>query len=557
MAIIGTLIEGKYEILKLIGKGGMSEVYLAMDKNLNKQWAVKEIKKRARDKNNEVVVQSAIAEANMMKKLDHPCLPRIVDIIDKEDVIYVVMDYIEGEPLNKVLERDGAQPQETVIEWAEELCGVLDYLHMQNPPIIYRDMKPANIMLQPNGNIKLIDFGIAREYKEHNLEDTVSLGTKGYAAPEQFGGKGQTDQRTDIYCLGVTLYHLVTGKNPCEPPYEIRPIREINPSLSGGLEQIILKCTQRNPQDRYQSCAELMYALEHYDEIDDVFRKKQKRKLTAFASSVSLMVICAAVSIWGYISAENKKSENYDIILKRAENAEDYYEAILTDPVRTDAYLGLNDLLINDFVLTREEGQTLQQLRLGLDQKNAKGFYDSVDVLGKLKNSNPKGYEEVCYQFGESFMFYYDVNTDYDRYVNAEKWFAEVSKEDYPIAGIYCDIADCMELINQYNGAKVKQTEKMYEEYGRLWEMVGELKDKADEFGSVDAKLQVWNEINRMINERAVQFLEVATAEELQQVLNSISEEAGAVQESVISEDIQKLQDAIRETQKKLDSVGE
>ena len=109
----------------------------------------------------------------------------------------------------------------------------------------------------------------------------------------------------------------------------------------------------------------------------------------------------------------------------------------------------------------------------------------------------------------------------------------------------------------EYNGAKVKQTEKMYEEYGRLWEMVGELKDKADEFGSVDAKLQVWNEINRMINERAVQFLEVATAEELQQVLNSISEEAGAVQESVISEDIQKLQDAIRETQKKLDSVGE
>lgn len=103
----------------------MSEVYLAMDKNLNKQWAVKEIKKRAQDKNNEVVVQSAIAEANMMKKLDHPCLPRIVDIIDKEDVIYVVMDYIEGEPLNKVLERDGAQPQETVIEWAEELCGVL------------------------------------------------------------------------------------------------------------------------------------------------------------------------------------------------------------------------------------------------------------------------------------------------------------------------------------------------------------------------------------------------------------------------------------------------
>lgn len=556
MLEIGTLVDGKYKILNKVGQGGMSVVYLAMNEKANKQWAIKEVRKDG-VKDFEVVKQSLVAETDMLKKLNHPSLPSIVDVIEDESTFLIVMDYIQGNPLSRALEEYGAQPQEHVIEWAKQLCDVLGYLHTRTPAIIYRDMKPANVMLKPDGNVTLIDFGTAREFKEKNLADTTCLGTVGYAAPEQFGGMGQTDARTDIYCLGATLYHLVTGMNPCEPPYEIRPIREINPSLSGGLEQIILKCTQRNPQDRYQSCAELMYALEHYDEIDDVFRKKQKRKLTAFASSVSLMVICAAVSIWGYISAENKKSENYDIILKRAENAEDYYEAILTDPVRTDAYLGLNDLLINDFVLTREEGQTLQQLRLGLDQKNAKGFYDSVDVLGKLKNSNPKGYEEVCYQFGESFMFYYDVNTDYDRYVNAEKWFAEVSKEDYPIAGIYCDIADCMELINQYNGAKVKQTEKMYEEYGRLWEMVGELKDKADEFGSVDAKLQVWNEINRMINERAVQFLEVATAEELQQVLNSISEEAGAVQESVISEDIQKLQDAIRETQKKLDSVGE
>ena len=257
MAERGTIIEGKYEVLKLIGKGGMSKVYLAMDKNLNKQWAIKEIERKAYDKNNEVVVASAMAEANMMKKLDYPSLPRIVDIIEKENVIYVVMDYIEGETLSSVLSKEGAQPQEVVIEWAKELCRVLDYLHTQNPPIIYRDMKPANIMLQPNGNIKLIDFGIAREYKEQNLADTVSLGTKGYAAPEQFGGKGQTDARTDVYCLGVTLYHLLTGQNPCEPPYEIYPIRYWNPQLSSGLEAIIQKCTQLNPEDRYQSCAEM------------------------------------------------------------------------------------------------------------------------------------------------------------------------------------------------------------------------------------------------------------------------------------------------------------
>ena len=112
MAERGTIIEGKYEVLKLIGKGGMSKVYLAMDKNLNKQWAIKEIERKAYDKNNEVVVASEMAEANMMKKLDYPSLPRIVDIIEKENVIYVVMDYIEGETLSSVLSKEGAQPQE-------------------------------------------------------------------------------------------------------------------------------------------------------------------------------------------------------------------------------------------------------------------------------------------------------------------------------------------------------------------------------------------------------------------------------------------------------------
>ena len=151
MAAIGTVVDGKYEILKLVGKGGMSKVYLAMDKRLNKSWAIKEIQKNARDKNNAVVVQSAIAEANMIKSLDHPTLPRIVDIIDNGNVIYIVMDYIEGESLNKVLEREGAQPQDRVIEWAKELCEVLGYLHSRNPKIIYRDMKPANVMLKPDG----------------------------------------------------------------------------------------------------------------------------------------------------------------------------------------------------------------------------------------------------------------------------------------------------------------------------------------------------------------------------------------------------------------------
>ena len=555
MLEIGSLVDGKYKILNKVGQGGMSVVYLAMNEKANKQWAVKEVRKDG-VLDFESVKQGLVAETDILKKLNHPNLPSIIDVIDTEDSFIIIMDYIQGNSLNKALEEFGAQPQEMVIEWAKQLCDVLGYLHSRTPAIIYRDMKPANVMLKPDGNIMLIDFGTAREYKEKNLADTTCLGTVGYAAPEQFGGMGQTDARTDIYCLGATLYHLVTGMNPCEPPYEIKPIREINPTLSSGLERIILKCTQRNPEDRYQSCAELMYALEHYEEIDDIHRRKQKKQLGLFVASAALTLVFGATSAWGYVSAENKKSENYGEILKTASETQDYYEAIITDAKRSEAYLQLNKYLTDDFALSKEEGQQLLKLQIGLDKKNAGGFSERVDALEELKNANPEGYKQVCYEIGQSFLFYYDVNVDRDRYSNAAKWFEE-AKEQYPIAGIYCDISNCLELINQYNGSKIKQTEKMYEEYENLWKMIGELKDKADEFDSVDSKLQVWNEIDSMINTNVAPFLEVTEKESLITLLTEISNEVGEVKKSVIDEDINNLQNSITETIKKINSAQE
>ena len=549
MLEIGSLVDGKYKILNKVGQGGMSVVYLAMNEKANKQWAVKEVRKDG-VLDFESVKQGLVAETDILKKLNHPNLPSIIDVIDTEDSFIIIMDYIQGNSLNRALEEFGAQPQEMVITWAKQLCDVLGYLHSRTPAIIYRDMKPSNVMLKPDGNITLIDFGTAREYKEKNLADTTCLGTVGYAAPEQFGGMGQTDARTDIYCLGATLYHLVTGMNPCEPPYEIKPIREINPSLSSGLERIILKCTQRNPEDRYQSCAELMYALEHYEEIDDIHRKKQKKKLGSFILTCSLTVLFGLVSVWGYISAENKKSENYEVILKSAQTTEDYYEAVLTDPTKVDAYTQLNKFLTDDFILSKEEGQQLLKLQIGLDQKDMSGFSQNVEVLKRLQNEDPEGYQDVCYEIGQSFLFYYDVNVDRDRYSNASKWFS-ASKERYPIAGIYCDISSCLELINQYNGSKIKQTEKMYEEYGRLWEMISDLKTNADTFDSVDSKLQVWNEINKMVDSNVAHFCEVTDKEAIIELLNQISSDAGEVTKSVLKEDIEKLQASLAETIKR------
>lgn len=553
MLQIGSLVDGKYKILNEIGRGGMSVVYLAMNEKANKQWAIKEVRKDG-VQNFEVVKQGLIVETDMLKKLRHPSLPRIIDVIEDEDTFLIVMDYIEGNPLSRALEEFGAQPQDLVIEWAKQLCDVLGYLHSQNPPIIYRDMKPANVMLEPDGNVTLIDFGTAREFKEKNLADTTCLGTVGYAAPEQFGGMGQTDARTDIYCLGATLYHLVTGKNPCEPPYEIRPIRDINPMLSAGLEKIIKKCTQRNPQDRYQSCAELMYALEHYNEIDEKYRKKQKRKLAAFLTSSILTVVCAGTSLWGYLGANHKKSENYDQILKSAESYEDYYKAILTDPGRADAYLQMNSMMINDFVLSKEEAEQLLKLQIGFEEKDKQGFSEQKDVLKELKTANPEGYEEVCYEIGNSFLFYYDINVDRDRYASASKWFKESTKS-YPISQVYCDISNCLEMIDQYSGAKVKQTDKMYESYQLLWTEIQKLKENADLFDDVDAKLQVWTEINKMINGQVVLFLEITSANDLTSLLNEISKEAGTVSKSVIADDIKELQASIEATVNKINSA--
>ena len=144
-------------------------------------------------------------EIDLLKKLHHPNLPSIIDVIDSDGTFLIVMDYIEGRHLESVIKEYGAQNQEDVIKWAKQLCEVLSYLHSRKPPIIYRDMKPSNIMLKPDGKVMLIDFGIAREFKDTGVADTTCLGTQGYAAPEQYGGQGQTDARTDLLSGGDSL----------------------------------------------------------------------------------------------------------------------------------------------------------------------------------------------------------------------------------------------------------------------------------------------------------------------------------------------------------------
>lgn len=424
MLEIGSLVDGKYKILSKVGQGGMSVVYMAINEKANKTWAVKEVRKDG-VLDFEAVKQGLVAETDILKKLSHPNLPSIIDVIDTDDSFIIIMDYVQGNSLNKALEEYGAQPQEYVIEWAKQLCDVLGYLHSRQPPIIYRDMKPANIMLKPDGNVTLIDFGTAREFKEKNLADTTCLGTVGYAAPEQFGGMGQTDARTDIYCLGATLYHLVTGCNPSEPPYEMKPIRQINPGLSSGLERIILKCTQRNPADRYQSAAELMYALDHYEEIDDLYKKKQKKKLAGFVTTVSLALVFAVGGLALNYFAAQKATDTYQSLLYEASKTADYdkklslYGQSIAVPNKAgekEAYLGLiQTYKDNDSVFSVDEANQLTKY-----VKNNKA------ALQK----DPANYTEICFETGKLFWYYYDYGDGTENQVTKAKssveWFQDV-----------------------------------------------------------------------------------------------------------------------------------
>lgn len=395
MTEIGTVIDGKYQILKEIGRGGMSVVYLAMDTHLNKQWAVKEIRKKGSGKNDEIVVNSLLAEANMMKRLDHPALPRIVDIIDNGITIYVVMDYIEGESLDKVLNEFGAQPEDKVIAWAMQIADALSYLHAQKPPIIYRDMKPANVMLKPEGNIKIIDFGIAREYKELSLADTTVLGTKGYAPPEQYSG--QTDPRSDIFALGMTMHHLLTGVDPRSGD-AYAPVRQWNPELSEGIEAIIDKCVQPASENRYQNCADLMYDLEHPDLITRGFKKKQKKKLWSFIVAAALSVVFA---VSGFVcdslatQVNNSTYEAYISVMASTsleEKVESYKQAIAIYPYDTRAYMKLAEAYEDEGRFSEAESKQL----MALYNANKDGFDTSSVEVAQLN-----------YKIGMMYFNYY------------------------------------------------------------------------------------------------------------------------------------------------------
>lgn len=280
MSKTGELLVDRYEILEVLGEGGMGAVYLAKDTRLPRRWAIKVMNDHPNPERHQEAVESFRTEAHLLSELNHPNLPRITDYFSEKERHYLVMDFIEGDTLEALIEQNGKLEVTLVLDIALQLTEVLGYLHSQPKPIIFRDFKPANVMITPQNRTKLIDFGIARHFQQGKVSDTKALGTPGYAAPEQYG-QGQSDARTDIYALGATLHHALTGVDPTENPFTFKPVKEHAPDVPEALDNIIHKCVQLKPDQRYQSIAELRQALDSLKTDPDSFEMLPDRLKTA------------------------------------------------------------------------------------------------------------------------------------------------------------------------------------------------------------------------------------------------------------------------------------
>lgn len=542
MAEIGSVIDGKYEILREIGHGGMSVVYLAMDTHLNKQWAVKEIKKKGSGKNDEIIVNSLLAEANLMKRLDHAALPRIVDIIDNGVTIYVVMDYIEGESLDKILNEYGAQPEELVIGWAMQLCDALAYLHAQKPPIIYRDMKPANIMLKPEGNIKIIDFGIAREYKEQSLADTTVLGTKGYAPPEQYSG--QTDARSDIFALGMTMHHLLTGIDP-RSGEAYAPVRMWNPELSEGIELIIDKCVEPAPENRYQNCSDLLYDLEHPDLITRGYKKRQKRKVAAFMAAAGMTVVFFLTGTVCTTIAKNINNSNYEILVSPStatalnEKIDSYKRAIAIYPERTDAYMCMLEAYEDEGRFGKEENDEF----LALYNANKDTFDHTTSEVAELNYKIGMMYFNYYAEEDGSYSFSTRVQKAYSFFAENHN-NAEIPQdfEDMNLSECYYQI--CSFYKNYIlNGATVEEASR--DNYENLFSTIENTLADVQSAGAYN-QLSLYNGIFMLLYDQRSSMVQVNVEQkEIIDLLDNVYDDAKNL--TVQKEQSQKLQQEIME----------
>lgn len=413
------VLNGRYEILKVIHSRGMSNVYLVMDSNLNKQWCLKEIKKSEAGKN-QIEYFSLLQEANIMKGLNHSNIPRITTIEEDGDSIFIIMDYIDGISLKSYILKNGRVSQDVAVNWMLQVAQVMSYLHNRKKPIFYRDMKPDNIMIKSNGDISLIDFGISLVLEEKGQVIDKPLGTKGYAAPEQSKKGMVCDLRSDIYALGKTMYYMLTGINPAQVPKEkLVSVKELVPTLSTGIELIVNKCVQEDVNKRYQSCEELVYDLQNFEIYDEKHIKGIKRKIGISLGTLGLSIALLGFSFIPLNLHKQQEDDVYNNLVMVAEQSgksEDYEKVFNARPDSSiSLYINYIDSLKVDGLFSKEEEKAL----LNYINPNLEILQDKLD------------YGTLSYEIGKLYWFFYESENESDGISSSVKWFKDASNYGY------------------------------------------------------------------------------------------------------------------------------
>lgn len=285
-----TVLNGRYKVLSVIASKGMSAVYKVEDSSLHKKWCLKEIKKSNAGRGN-VEYEALIQEANIMKTLDHVGIPRITTIEEEGDSLFIIMDYVDGMSMKSWLTQKGKINQDVVLLWMRQIVQTMMYLHNRKNPIFYRDMKPDNIMIQTDGNLKLLDFGISMVLTGKDDVILKALGTKGYAAPEQSKRGLKCDLRSDIYAMGKTMYFMLTGINPSQvKDGAFKRVRDVDPTIDEEVQAIVEKCCQENPNKRYQCCEDLLYDIQNCKAINRSKKRSMRKKIAVTFSMIPISI---------------------------------------------------------------------------------------------------------------------------------------------------------------------------------------------------------------------------------------------------------------------------
>ena len=457
----------QFEILRELGRGGTSVVYLVTDRADGRNYAMKVLRRddneaeelapkednlqaKAAALRNESEVLQALCTDNQGNVTHHPGIPAFRECVCDEngDFAGFVMEYVEGRSLQQILEDGKCYTVRETVEAGLQLCGIMEQLHGQEPPMIFRDLKPANILVRPGGEFVLVDYGAVRKLRKSAATDTMRLGTDGYAAPEQYGGWEQSDERTDIYGIGAVLHHMITGRPPLETG--LRPLREILGSKGESrqyaeMAKILLLCCMTAPSMRYSSCKELGKALKgvlgscekggtakkrllgiagyRSRNAGNRFRERvapgsSERAWNRFVLLINTAAVCLVLALVLAASAAGAKTAEYCALIEKArketdfeEKKEAYRRAAALRPEDQEAYICFLRELAADCVITEEEKSALDDVLFG--RANAGRLWEKAagneeGNRERMRKKRPGDYAAFSVELGKAYFACYE-----------------------------------------------------------------------------------------------------------------------------------------------------